>query len=153
MTRLQRLRTLATVAYDPEDDVDPDEALMATGCSPAPAVQNTPKAGGLDVPEDVPEVICEDVKENEASTSPVPPGGSIRSDPLRNSIFTFISLWSWKFWFCSFTLQLASAAVWRKVLLVLFMIFELGPYLESLWKGLTCEPIRYGVKEFFHPKN
>ena len=81
MTRLQRLRTLATVAYDPEDDIDPDEALMATGCSPAPAVQNTPKAGGLDVPEDVPEVICEDVKENEASTSPVPPEGSIRSDP------------------------------------------------------------------------
>ena len=42
---------------------------------------------------------------------------------------------------------------WRKVLLVLFMIFELGPYLESLWNGLPSEPIRCGVKEFFHPKN
>ena len=134
MTRLQRLRTLATVAYDPEDDIDPDEALMATGCSPAPAVQNTPKAGGLDVPEDVPEVICEDVKENEASTSPVPPEGSTRSDPLRNSIFTFILyvLGRSQFRFCSFTLQDTSAVVWRKVLLVLFMIFELGPCFESL---------------------
>ena len=46
-----------------------------------------------------------------------------------------------------------SAVVWRKVLLVLFMIFELGPYLESLWNGLPSEPIRCGVKEFFHPKN
>ena len=46
-----------------------------------------------------------------------------------------------------------SAVVWRKVLLVLFMIFELGPYLESLRNGLTSEPIRCGVKEFFHPNN
>ena len=46
-----------------------------------------------------------------------------------------------------------SAVDWRKVLLVLFMIFELGPYLESLWNGLPSEPIRCGVKEFFHPKN
>ena len=47
----------------------------------------------------------------------------------------------------------ATAVDWRKVLLVLFMIFELGPYLESLWNGLTSEPIRCGVKEFFHPNN
>ena len=47
----------------------------------------------------------------------------------------------------------SSAVVWRKVLLVLFMIFDLGPYLESLWNGLPSEPIRCGVKEFFHPKN
>ena len=88
MTRLQRLRTLATVAYDPEDDID-DEALMATG---SPAV-NTPKAG-LDVPEDVPGVICEDVKEIEFSDSPVPPIGSNRSDPLPNSIhFAFSLAW------------------------------------------------------------
>ena len=46
-----------------------------------------------------------------------------------------------------------SAVDWRKVLLVLFMIFELGPYLESLWNGLPSELIRCGVKEFFHPKN
>ena len=46
-----------------------------------------------------------------------------------------------------------SAVVWRKVLLVFFMIFELGPYLESLWNGLPSEPIRCGVKEFFHHKN
>ena len=46
-----------------------------------------------------------------------------------------------------------AAVDWRKVLLVLFMIFELGPYLESLWNGLTSEPIRCGVKEFFHPNN
>ena len=32
---------------------------------------------------------------------------------------------------------------------MLFMIFELGPYLESLWNGLPSEPIRCGVKEFF----
>ena len=49
--------------------------------------------------------------------------------------------------------QNRSAVDWRKVLLVLFMIFVLGPYLESLWNGLTSEPIRCGVKEFFHPNN
>ena len=52
-----------------------------------------------------------------------------------------------------FSLGPAHAVVWRKVLLVLFMIFELGPYLEFLWNGLPSEPIRCGVKEFFHPKN
>ena len=46
-----------------------------------------------------------------------------------------------------------SAVVWRKVLLVLFMIFELGPYLESLWNGLSSESIGCGIKAFFHPKN
>ena len=46
----------------------------------------------------------------------------------------------------------SSAVDWRKVLLVLFMIFELGPYLESLWNGLPSEPIRCGAKEFFHLK-
>ena len=46
-----------------------------------------------------------------------------------------------------------AAVDWRKVLLVLFMIFELGPYLESLWNGLPSELIRCGVKEFFHPNN
>ena len=46
-----------------------------------------------------------------------------------------------------------SAVDWRKVLLVLFMIFELGPYLESLWNGLPSELIRCGIKESFHPKN
>ena len=45
-----------------------------------------------------------------------------------------------------------SAVDWRKVLLVLFMIFELGPYLESLWNGLPSEPIRCGVN-FFTLKN
>ena len=45
-----------------------------------------------------------------------------------------------------------ATVVWRKDLLVLFMIFELGSYLESLWHGLPSEPIGCGVKEFFHPK-
>ena len=39
--------------------------------------------------------------------------------------------------------------VWRKVLLVFFMIFELGPYSESLLNGLPSESIRCGVKAFF----
>ena len=46
-----------------------------------------------------------------------------------------------------------SAVVWRKVLLVLFMFFELGPYLESLWRGKPSESIRCWVKAFFHHKN
>ena len=58
-----------------------------------------------------------------------------------------------QFWIFPNTYSMSySAVVWRKVLLVLFMIFELGPYLESLWNGLPSEPIRCGVKEFFHPK-
>ena len=43
--------------------------------------------------------------------------------------------------------------VWRKVLQVLFMIFEFGPYLEPIWIVLPSESIRWGVKAFFHPKN
>ena len=50
-------------------------------------------------------------------------------------------------------LESNSAVVWRKVLLVFFIIFELGPYSEPLWIVLPSESIRCGVKAFFHPKN
>ena len=51
----------------------------------------------------------------------------------------------------SICIDVMAAVVRRKVLMVLFMIFELGPYLELLWNGLPSEPIRCGVKEFFSP--
>ena len=50
-------------------------------------------------------------------------------------------------------IQTISAVVWRKVLLVFLMIFELGPYSEPLLIVLPSESIRCGVKAFFHPKN
>ena len=46
-----------------------------------------------------------------------------------------------------------SAVVWRKVILVIFVIFELGPDLESLCNALSSESISCGIRAFFHPKN
>ena len=46
-----------------------------------------------------------------------------------------------------------SAVVWRKVILVIFVIFELGPDSESLCNALPSESISCGIRVFFHPKN
>ena len=54
---------------------------------------------------------------------------------------------------CGHIVPKKSAVVWRKVLLVFLMIFELGPYSEPLLIVLPSESIRCGVKAFFHPKN
>ena len=42
---------------------------------------------------------------------------------------------------------------WRKVILVIFVIFELGPDSESLCNALPSESISCGIRAFFHPKN
>ena len=47
--------------------------------------------------------------------------------------------------------RVKSAVVWRKVLLVFFIIFELGPYSEPL--RIYIHIRNPNVKAFFHPKN
>ena len=46
-----------------------------------------------------------------------------------------------------------SAVFWRNVILVIFVIFELGPDSESLCNALPSESISCGIRAFFHPKN
>ena len=46
-----------------------------------------------------------------------------------------------------------SAVLWRKVISVIFVIFELGPDLESLCNALPSESISCGIWAFFQPKN
>ena len=45
-----------------------------------------------------------------------------------------------------------SAVFWVKVIQVLITIFELRPDLESLWKALSYEPIRFGLEPSQHQK-
>ena len=49
--------------------------------------------------------------------------------------------------------KIASSAVfWRKVILVIFVIFELGPDSESLCNALPSESISCGIWAFFQPR-
>ena len=49
--------------------------------------------------------------------------------------------------------KLSSAVFWRKVILVIFVIFELGPDSESLCIAPQSESISCGIRAIFHPKN
>ena len=52
----------------------------------------------------------------------------------------------------TFTTTTSAAVVWRKVKLVIFVIFELGPNSESLHNAVPSESIRCGIMAFFLKK-
>ena len=54
---------------------------------------------------------------------------------------------------CGEFVQQRCPVFWRKVILVIFVIFELGPDSESLCNALPSESISCGIRAIFHPKN